>query len=281
MLSWNTAALWAYYHLTLPYRLWRQRRGPAPVCVLFYHRVADTHLNEWTIRPRDFQRRLDWMERRFDFVSLAEAQRRLREGNPRPAVALTFDDGYAENCEFALPLLLKRRIPFAYFVATDFVLHGKAFPHDEGEYLAPPNTPEQIRALADAGVEIGAHTRTHRDLGKVDCLDMLQEEVLGSAEDLEEITDRPVRYFAFPYGMHRNLHAGAFAICREANFAGVLSAYGGYNFPGDNPFHLQRIHGDPELIRLKNWLTVDPRKVATIKRFHDQPLAAACMGAVS
>ena len=49
----------------------------------------------------------------------------------------------------------------------------------------------------------------------------------------------------------------------EAGFDGVCSAYGGYNFPGDDPFHLRRIHGDPETIRLKNWLTLDPRKLHT------------------
>ena len=70
-----------------------------------------------------------------------------------------------------------------------------------------------------------------------------------------------MRYFAFPYGQHENLSADAFRVAVDAGYDGVCSAYGGYNFPGDDPFHIRRIHADPELIRLKNWLTVDPRKL--------------------
>ena len=43
----------------------------------------------------------------------------------------------------------------------------------------------------------------------------------------------------------------AFRVAYEAGYDGVCSAYGGYNFPGDDPFHLRRIHADPEFIRLQ------------------------------
>ncbi len=43
----------------------------------------------------------------------------------------------------------------------------------------------------------------------------------------------------------------------------MCSAYGGFNFPGDDPFHLQRIPVDDDMIRLKNWVTQDPRKICT------------------
>ena len=52
-------------------------------------------------------------------------------------------------------------------------------------------------------------------------------------------------------------------MAKKAGYAGVCSAYGGYNFPGDDPFHLQRIAGDGTMIRLKNWVTLDPRKLRT------------------
>jgi hypothetical protein len=71
----------------------------------------------------------------------------------------------------------------------------------------------------------------------------------------------------FPYGLHQNLSGLAIETARKIGYASVCSAYGGYNFPGDDAFHLQRIHADPETIRLKNWLTVDPRKLALVRRF--------------
>ena len=81
-----------------------------------------------------------------------------------------------------------------------------------------------------------------------------------------------MRYFAFPFGQHKNLNPNAFALAKESGFEGVCSAYGGYNFAGDDPFHLQRIHVDNDLIRLKNWVTVDARKLAMVKRYEYRPV---------
>ena len=95
--------------------------------------------------------------------------------------------------------------------------------------------------------------------------------MVGARQDLEAMTGRPVRYFAFPYGHHHNLTTESFALAHRSGYRGVCSAYGGYNFPGDNPFHLQRIHPDNDLLRLKNWLTVDPRKLCSVRRFVARP----------
>ena len=80
-----------------------------------------------------------------------------------------------------------------------------------------------------------------------------------------------MRYFAYPYGHHHNLTSESFELAQRSGYRGICSAYGGYNFPGDNAFHLQRIHPDNDLIRLKNWLTVDPRKLRGIRRFVIRP----------
>ena len=266
MNSLKQAALAGYYYGTLAYRTRlaakRVVKGREPVSILFYHRVADENPNAWTMPRRTFARQIEWMARRFDIVDLAEAQRRIAGGaNRRPTVCLTFDDGYADNCEFALPLLLRKGLPVTYFVASEHVLTGTPFPHDvEAGVQLRPNTIEEIRAMAQSGIEIGAHTRTHADLGKVQDERQLHQELIGSREDLQQAIGKPVRYFAFPYGLHANLSAEGFRLAHQAGFHGVCSAYGAYNWPGDDPFHLRRIHADPELLRLKNWLTIDPRK---------------------
>ncbi|QDU87442.1 Polysaccharide deacetylase [Pirellulimonas nuda] len=266
-------ALSAYYAATLPVRSWQSRArcaaGQAPVRIMFYHRVADDTPNAWTIGTRAFRRQMEWVARRFDVVPLAEAQRRIARGhNQRPTACITFDDGYADNCRFAIPLLLRMGLPFTYFVATRHIAQGLPFPHDS-QAGAPlrPNTAAEVRAMHGAGVEIGAHTRSHADLGSIEDSARLHDEIVGSVRDLHAMLDAPVRYFAFPFGLHQNLRHEAFAIARAAGLAGVCSAYGGYNFPGDDPFHLQRFHADPELIRLKNWLTIDPRKLGAVERY--------------
>jgi peptidoglycan/xylan/chitin deacetylase (PgdA/CDA1 family) len=279
----ESLALGLYYNATLPYRAWSRRRrsraGRAPVAIVFYHRVADTTANPWTASNRTFARQIAWLKRHFDLVSLAEAQRRLASGqNERAAVSITFDDGYADNCQQALPLLIHEQIPCTYFVSTRYVLEQKAFPHDadRGQPLAP-NTPEQIRALADAGIEIGCHTRNHANMGVVRDRAELHEELVVSRAELERLTHRPVRYFAFPYGQPMHMTSEAFMLAREVGYAAVCSAYGGFNFPGDDTFHLQRIHADNDLLRLKNWLTVDPRKLRSTPRFYPAPVPSPAL----
>jgi len=271
----------AYYYGTLPLRKvggwFASRQGWYPLAVVYYHRVADRAANPWTISNREFSRQLDWLHRNFELISLAAAQQRIAAGsNTRPAVCITFDDGYAENCEHALPQLIARGIPVTYFVASRFILNQSPFPHDaeRGEPL-PPNTVAQLRSLAAQGIEIGAHTRSHADLGPISDTAVLWKEIAGSREDLEQAVGHPVRFFAFPYGQYSNLHVKAFRIARQAGFSGVCSAYGGYNFPGADPFHLQRIHGDPCFLRLRSWLNLDPRIAASVERFDDSEGAPA------
>lgn len=271
---WKSCALGAYCAVTLPARRRDARKraanGTEPVRVVFYHRVADETLNDWTITTAAFAEQVCWMQSQFDLVNLSEAQRRIASGrNCVPTACVTFDDGYAENMRFAVPLLVERSIPFTYFVSTNHVLRNKPFPHDmkAGRPL-PPNTVQHIRELAAAGVEIGAHTRGHVDLCAIRHESLLADEIVGCKHELEQCIGRPVQYFAFPYGQHENLSPLAFRLAYQAGYEGVCSAYGGYNFPGDDPFHVRRIHADPELIRFKNWLRVDARKLRKQRDFH-------------
>jgi peptidoglycan/xylan/chitin deacetylase (PgdA/CDA1 family) len=274
---WKKLRLFAYYHATLPARYGRNRllarRGNAPVMVLIYHRVADDWANGWTTRTDVFVKQIRWLQRHFEFVSLEEAQRRIRaKSNHRLSVSITFDDGYASNCRTALPLLIKERIPTTYFVTSDCVLKRKPFEHDlkMGNHFEP-NTLEQLREMAKAGIEIGAHTRTHADLGRVQDPRILCDEVITAGEELQAALGASIRYFAFPFGQHANLSAEAFHLADEAGYEAVCSAYGGYNFPGDDAFHLQRIGADGPLSYVKNWTTVDPVKQLRIKRYFYPP----------
>ena len=262
--------LYAYLWATRRYRhgLVKKlaREGNVPVSILFYHRVADSHTNDWSIANRKFIRQMEWLKRHVDLVSLEEAQRRIAHGNERLCVSITFDDGYAENCDQALPYLIANDIPCTYFVALDFVLTGRPFPHDAtaGQPLAP-NTIDELKRFADQGIAIGGHTRNHPDLGRIHNVDILQDEVITASHELADAVSHPVNYFAFPFGQPDNLNPVAFEALRLAGMRGVMSAYGAYNLPGDDPFHLRRIHGDPEFVRFKNWVTMDPRKLMARK----------------
>lgn len=264
MSAWKELLIKSYRLATTPLRklvLARQvRTGQVPVHVLFYHRVADEVENSWTMNCQDFEQQINWLQENFDLISLSEAQRRIRTGNDRPAVSITFDDGYSDNSAFALPLMIERKIPVTYFVTTHHTTHGKPFPHDEkrNEPL-PANSIESLRALANAGVEIGGHTRMHCDLGSGLTDERIYDEVIAATRELETMVGVSIQYFAFPFGQKENLDPRVFRLLQDNGFAGVCSAYGGLNEIDGDAFHLQRIHGDPNFERMKNWLTGDPR----------------------
>lgn len=275
-MDWKRFAVAANYYSTLPWRQLANRRacerGAAPICILFYHRVARSFPNDWSISPELFERQIDWLQTHFDLISLYEAQHRIRSGhNERPAVCITFDDGYSDNCNFAIPLLVERRIPCTYFVALSFAMQRVPFPHDMQRGVPlEPNSIDQLKKMAADGIEIGAHTRTHADVGKITDHAQLVDEIVTAGQELSQLVEQRINYFAFPYGQLNNLTTEAFQVAREGGYCGVVSAYGGYNFPGDDAFHLQRIHADPEMTRFRNWMTVDPRKIALVEPMQTQ-----------
>jgi peptidoglycan/xylan/chitin deacetylase (PgdA/CDA1 family) len=278
MSPWKAILLNAYYYGSSPYRRYLGRQaaaaGHVPVVVLFYHRIADQHPTACTTSNREFRRQIHWLRQYCDLVSLAEVQRRIRcKVNSRPCVSITFDDGYAENCDQAIPLLIEEQIPCTYFVTLQNVRDGQPFPHDGAcGHRFSPNNLEQLRAMAAAGIDIGGHTYTHANLGQIHDRKRLEYEIVTARQELAQAIGQRVRYFAFPFGLLQDLNPIAFELARDAGYEAVCSAYGGYNWPSGDAFHLRRIHGDQQSIRIKNWVTLDPRKVwADIRRLHSEP----------
>lgn len=185
--------------------------------VLFYHRVADYDVTPWTITNDDFRRHLDWLQANVELVSLQEAQHRIASRfNEKPCVTITFDDGYGDNCDQAIGELVERRIPATYFVTLDNVLTGKPFPHDAKlEMDARPNTLAELREMLKSGlIDIGGHTRSHPDCGRIKDLLELKDEVIYAIDALEYLLERPVNYFAFPFGQHQNINDTAINLLR-------------------------------------------------------------------
>jgi peptidoglycan/xylan/chitin deacetylase (PgdA/CDA1 family) len=105
-----------------------------PVVVLGYHRVAvvpsDRH--SLAVSPAHFREHVRYLKRNFRIVRFEEDWSRLRE----PAVAITFDDGYADNLTEALPILEEVGVPATFFVSSGQLESAEGFYWDELERLA-------------------------------------------------------------------------------------------------------------------------------------------------
>jgi peptidoglycan/xylan/chitin deacetylase (PgdA/CDA1 family) len=104
--------------------------GPLSPClsILVFHRVLrepDPLFPETTCAA-DFDWQMATLRRWFSVLPLCQAIERLRAGTlPARAACVTFDDGYADNAEVALPILKRRGVPATFFVATDFIAGGR------------------------------------------------------------------------------------------------------------------------------------------------------------
>lgn len=104
------------------------RRGS--LLVLTYHRVLrePDPLMPGEPDALEFAAQMDMLSSIFNIIHLREARQRLLAGTlPLRAMCITFDDGYANNCEVALPILRERRIPATVFVATGYLNGGRMF----------------------------------------------------------------------------------------------------------------------------------------------------------
>ena len=234
-----------------------------PACILFYHRVSNQTINGWSIRAKNFERQMNWIKQNATPSSLDEIRlSQLKGSRSKAMVGVTFDDGYGENCEFAIPFLVERKIPVTYFVSTHYVETGEPFPHDiaNGKVLRP-NTIAEVKRMAADGVEIGAHSHTHLDFGKPLGKKQLKIEINDVRKKLQDWTGQSIDYFAFPYGLKANITQGAIDAVFEAGHKSFVCAAGGFNLPGGKANHLVRCHGEPGFAAFMNWLTFDPRKV--------------------
>lgn len=165
--------------------------------ILMYHSVEPYTEDPYrvTVRPERFERQLRWLRRRgLRGVSMRE----LRAApDPRGLVGMTFDDGYADFVARVVPAL--RRYGFT---ATVYVVAGEIGNHNAWDAAGPRKplmTADDVRRVADAGIEVGSHSRTHPRLTTVDDA-ALQDEIGASRIALEKLTGGPVDGFCYPYG---------------------------------------------------------------------------------
>jgi peptidoglycan/xylan/chitin deacetylase (PgdA/CDA1 family) len=100
----------------------------ARLSILIFHRVQPQPdaLFPFEMHARAFLERMVWIRRWFNVLPLGEAVSRLSAGTlPARALAITFDDGYADNFTVALPILRQLELPATFFIASGFTDGGR------------------------------------------------------------------------------------------------------------------------------------------------------------
>ena len=199
--------------------------------ILTYHSLDDSG-SPISMRPGAFRKHMDLLA-----ASGAPVVPLERVARTPGAVAITFDDGFRNFLEYALPVLAEHRFPATVFVVTGYCGKNNGWPSQ------PAGIPrmdlmdwKDLRAIREAGIELGAHSVRHEFLTRLPEA-QVAEELSRAKEEIENRSGALVRSFAYPYGAVnetvRRLAARHYALActTELRFCGA----------GDDPLTLPRI----------------------------------------
>jgi len=187
------------------------RVGAVPV--LMYHSVsssASTRFRPFTVPPERFAEHVEALRdtgREVRTVgeytgTVAEPAGMAASADALAgAVVLTVDDAFSDFHSEVMPRLLASGMRATLFVPTAYVGGSSRWLSREGEGSRRLMSWSQLREAADAGVEIGSHSRTHRQLDLAPP-DVLRQEVRDSRLELEDRLQQQVSTFAYPFGYH-------------------------------------------------------------------------------
>jgi peptidoglycan/xylan/chitin deacetylase (PgdA/CDA1 family) len=209
--------------------------------VLMYHRVCadrDRARGAFVVSASVFEGQMGWLARHgFYTARLSEVLRlggRAPRGPGRPVV-LTFDDGYADNLEHAVPVLRRLGFTAALFPVLDPARRFNGW-DDLPEMRAPLLTAGELREVEAAGLELGSHTMSHPWLTRATAAE-LEHELVRSREVLASIAARPLPVLAYPYG---GVDGRVKRAARAAGYLAALAVNSGPLELRSDPFEIRR-----------------------------------------
>ncbi|WP_424002652.1 polysaccharide deacetylase family protein [Haloarcula salina] len=198
-----------------------------------YHSVGDS--GSLSITEREFQTQLAFLDARYRFVTLSE----IVTKNDKESVALTFDDGYRDFYDTALPILRENDIPATVFVVGSSLTEGKV-----PGFRKPTMTIDQLCELADDPlITLGNHTQSHQDLTSLPQKEQ-KNEIIHGKRIIEDQVGVCVSQFAYPGGAYDD---HSVSVVKDTHDCAVTvdkpwSSYSNHTLP--------RIHAhDAELVR--------------------------------
>ena len=206
------------------------------VPVLMYHSISfpppdsDTIRLDLSVTPPAFDEQMKFLlSSGYHTVRVSDLLDHLLHGAPLPEkpIVLTFDDGYADNYKAAFPILEK------YGMTATFYIIAKFTEDQRPGYV----TWDQLREMANAGMEVGSHSIDHLDLrGK--SIAFLTNQIAGSKQIIESRLGRTVKTFSYPSGEY---DANSISVLRANGYLGAVTEIQGVQQTSDNVFELRRV----------------------------------------
>jgi len=217
----------------------------ARILILMYH-ILDRPMSEQEARfcctPEYFSEQMKYLANSdYELLTLDQIEETIKgqRHQERPGVAITFDDGFSDFHQNALPILNQWKVPATLFIVSRRIGESNDWMHSRGFPKRPLLSLEQLLEVRDAGITIGSHTCTHARLSEISPdKEKLDEELQTSKQELEEILEQEVRHFAYPYGLY---DAETVTAVKQAGYATACSVRSGFNRKGIDPHLLRRL----------------------------------------
>ena len=217
------------------------------ITVLIYHRVGGKSGSAVDLDADVFDHQMSSLSAGGRVMSLQQAVDALAQDRVCDGVVVTFDDGTADFCEVAVPILQRHGISATLYAATDFIDRGQPFP-----WGAPPASWAALRDAVSTGfVSVESHTHTHRLLNRVDAREAAWE-LDASIDSIGSHIGVAPQHFAYPKAVPGNPVA---EIAVRSRFVSASLAGSKANRPGADLCRLWRTpvqHSDtPEIFAMK------------------------------
>ncbi len=219
--------------------------------VLMYHKVNDLWPNPTTVPTAVFDEQMSLLGALgYQPVSLDDVLEHYLRGEPLPtkAVLLTFDDGYRDNLENALPILRGYGYPAVLFVPIGFLDDTRPLPHEESLRLLGIRNEtvdwSELAELETGGIRIESHGIGHKPLSELEPAEATREIALSKLR-LEERLGREVAAFAFVKGSLADYRPEHASLVQQAGYKLAFTSVSGANSSSSDRFRLRRYNVEP------------------------------------
>ena len=219
--------------------------------VLMYHKVNDLWPNPTTVPTAVFDEQMELLGALgYMPVSLDAVRDHYLAGAPLPprAVLITFDDGYRDNVENALPVLKRHGYPAVVFVPIGFLDDDRPLPHEESLRLLGIRNEtigwDELAELEAGGIRVESHGIAHRPLSKLEPAAAAREIALSKLR-LEEQLGREVEAFAFVKGSLADYRPEHASLVQQAGYKLGFTSVSGANGAESDRFRLRRYNVEP------------------------------------